>query len=140
MKRFKFISAAHLLLIRNGNILLLRRHNTGYSDGMYSLVAGHIDKNESATQAMVREAFEEVGILVARNDLTLAHFMHHHDKRLFFFFTAMHWSGTPENKEPDKCDHMFWCPIGRLPENTIPYTVHAIACYLNNISYSEFGW
>jgi 8-oxo-dGTP diphosphatase len=64
----------------------------------------------------------------------------HLDERLSFFFTTAKGCGTPENKEPDKCDDLRWCPIGSLPENTIPYIAHAIDCYRKNIIYSEFGW
>ena len=46
MKRFKLIVAVHLFLLRNDEIILLRRFNTGYEDGNYSLIAGHIDGNE----------------------------------------------------------------------------------------------
>ncbi|MFC2079399.1 NUDIX domain-containing protein [Candidatus Bipolaricaulota bacterium] len=141
-ERFKLIPEAHLLLVRNDSILLLKRCNTGYEAGKYSVVAGHLDGNETATQAMAREAFEEAGIVIDRDDLTLVHVMHrrHLDERVSFFFTAARWSGTPENNEPDKCEDLYWCPIDRLPEDTIPYIVHAIACYRKNIHYSEFGW
>ena len=39
MERFKLVVAVHLLLIENKKILLLRRFNTGYEDGNYSVVA-----------------------------------------------------------------------------------------------------
>lgn len=39
MERFKLVVAVHLILIKNGKILLLRRYNTGYEDGNYSVVA-----------------------------------------------------------------------------------------------------
>ena len=55
MNRFKLVVAVHLILIENGKILLLRRYNTGYEDGNYSVVAGHIDGNESVIKAMKRE-------------------------------------------------------------------------------------
>jgi len=41
IKRFKLTSAVHLFLVRNGKVLLLRRFNTGYEDGKYSVIAGH---------------------------------------------------------------------------------------------------
>lgn len=39
MERFKLVTAVHLILTQNGKILLLRRYNTGYEDGNYSVVA-----------------------------------------------------------------------------------------------------
>ena len=54
--------AVYLLLLREGQVLLLRRHNTGYEDGKYSVIAGHVDPGERITQALIREAAEEAGI------------------------------------------------------------------------------
>lgn len=39
--------SVHLLLLNKDNILMLRRYNTGYEDGNYSLIAGHLEKNET---------------------------------------------------------------------------------------------
>ena len=43
MEDFKLIPEAHLLLLKDEQVLLLRRENTGYEDGNYSVVAGHIE-------------------------------------------------------------------------------------------------
>ena len=40
--RFSLPSAVHLFLLRGDEVLLLRRYNTGYEDGKYSVVAGHL--------------------------------------------------------------------------------------------------
>lgn len=56
------IVSVYLILVKDGKVLLLRRANTGYEDGNYGLVAGHLDGDESATTGMVREASEESGL------------------------------------------------------------------------------
>ena len=68
--RFKLIPEAHIFLTNNNNeILLLRRFNTGYEDGNYSVIAGHIDGNEEVKAAAIREAKEEVGIEIQPPDI-----------------------------------------------------------------------
>jgi 8-oxo-dGTP diphosphatase len=62
--RFKRIPAVYLILRRDSQVLLLKRANTGYQDGKYSLIAGHLEGDELATEATAREAKEEAGISV----------------------------------------------------------------------------
>ncbi|WOE51888.1 NUDIX domain-containing protein [Sulfuracidifex metallicus] len=54
-------------------MLLQLRKNTGYRDGWWSVVAGHVEAKESATSAMIREAKEEAGIALRPEDLILVH-------------------------------------------------------------------
>src|SRR5476651_2120034 len=120
--RFKLRSAVYLLPIRENKVLLSRRFNTGWMDGMYSLVAGHIDGNEPVTQAMIREAAEEVGIIVTKQDLKLATVIHRKtsdQEYIDFFFVTKHWTGEPKIKELDKCDDLSWVSLDNLPENIL---------------------
>ena len=56
-ERFELRSAVHLLLIRGGQVLLLRRQNTGYEDGNYSVIAGHLNgREEEGAETAVDEA------------------------------------------------------------------------------------
>lgn len=139
---FKFVVAVHLFLIKDGQILLLRRFKTGYEDGNYSVPAGHVDGNEKVTQAMIREALEETGIIVQEENLRMIHTMHRKsdEERIDFFFEAAQWKGEPKIMEPDKCDELRWFPIDRLPDNMIPYVKTAIENYQTKIVFSEFGW
>ena len=142
MTRFKLTSAVHLFLIKEDEILLLRRFNTGYEDGNYSVVAGHLDGGEEVKAAMIREAKEEAGINISRQDLDVVHVMHRlsDDERVDFFLRASNWSGTPSNMEPHKCDQLAWYPLNDLPDNTISYVERAINNYQKGIYFDSFGW
>ncbi|KKQ89877.1 MAG: NUDIX hydrolase [Berkelbacteria bacterium GW2011_GWA2_38_9] len=140
------IPAVYLVLIKDNKILLLRRFNTGFEDGKYSMIAGHVEKGESFTQSIIREAQEEAGILVRPKNLKFIHFMHrivhNHEEseRVDVFFQVTNWQGEIVNQEPQKCDDLAWFDLNDLPTNTIPYIKQAIERINNGISYSEFGW
>lgn len=141
--RFKIIPVSHLILIKNGKILLSRRFNTGYQDGNYSVAAGHLDGNETFINAMIREAKEEAGLDIKAEDLEVIHAMHRKsppDERIDLFLKANKWQGEPKIMEPDKCDDLRWFPIDNLPANTVPEIKYAIKNIRNKIFYSEFGW
>ena len=48
--RSRFPVAVHLFFLRDDQILLLRRFNTGYEDGKYSVVAGHLERVKNTRQ------------------------------------------------------------------------------------------
>jgi 8-oxo-dGTP diphosphatase len=142
--RFLVRSAAYLILIKDRKILLLRRFNTGWMDGKYSFVVGHLDGGETVTQAIMREAREEARITVDEKDLHVVHVMHRKsgDKLEYidFFLVADKWEGIPEIGERDKCDEMEWYSLDDLPNDILPYIAEAIHHVKNKIIYSEFGW
>lgn len=143
MEKFKPYAAAYLVLIKEGQVLLLRRANTGYRDGWYSLVAGHLEGGETVGQCIKREAKEEADIDLQLADLTVAHVMHclAPTREYFdFFVTTSSWQGKITNMETDKCDELAWYPIDNLPENVIPEVKQAIEYTAENIHYSEIGW
>jgi 8-oxo-dGTP pyrophosphatase MutT (NUDIX family) len=141
-RAFYLIPEVHLLLERDGEVLLLKRANTGYEDGNYSLVAGHMDGGETAREAMAREAMEEAGLLILPEDLDLVHIIHRksEQERLSFFFRPRKYQRQPLNMEPDKCDELAWFASGALPDNLIPYIRHALEQCQRHQVYSEFGW
>lgn len=144
MNRFQCPIAVHLILQEQNNILLLQRNNTGFADGMWGVPAGCIDGNESVTDAMIREAKEETGILIKENHLKVASVMHRRAsddwESVVFFFVVTEYEGRIENKEPHKCSSLKFFPLNNLPENLIPYVKEGIRNSLSGISFSEFGW
>ncbi|MBD3245344.1 MAG: NUDIX domain-containing protein [Candidatus Moranbacteria bacterium] len=142
MPKNKLLTAVHLFLIKDNQILMLRRFNTGYEDGNYSVVAGHVDPGESVSQAMAREAMEEAGIIISPNSLEVVQVMNRkaQDERIDFFLSAKAWKGEPRIMEKNKCDDLSWFDINLLPENTIPYIKKAIRNYQDRFFYCEFGW
>ena len=136
------IVAAYFILVREDKILLLRRFQTGYADGQYSLPSGHVEDGESLKAAMVREMQEEIAIRLKQSDLRVVHVMHRkeEDIRMDFFFTTDKKGLKPRNAEPHKADDLSWFPVTKLPSNTVPYIRAAIESYRKKIWYSEFGW
>ncbi len=140
--RFRLICELHLILEQENSVLLLRRFQTGYEDGKYSLVAGHMDGGEPARMGMVREAREEAGIEIDPAALEFVHLMHRQrgDERMSLFFRCSSWQGAVYNAEPDKCDDLSWFDYNQLPDNLVPYIGHALAAARRNDTYSEFAW
>ncbi|HEV2402764.1 MAG TPA: NUDIX domain-containing protein [Candidatus Saccharimonadales bacterium] len=144
--RYRFIGSVYVLLRDSSKVLLLRRANTGYHDGEYSLPAGHMDGGEPAALAAVREAKEEVGVNIDPKDLDIVHTLHRYSdqpephERIDLFFETDTWKGEPTNAEPDKCDELKWVAIGNLPENMVPEVEHMFREMARRSMYSDFNF
>jgi len=135
--------AVHLFLRDGVRILLSRRFQTGYEDGNYSLVAGHVETGEDVVSAMIREAAEEVGITIDPADCKAVQVMHRKTadgERIDWFFECSRWCGDVRNAEPDKCDELWWAPADNLPANTVGYIAAAIVRYQQGAYFTLYGW
>jgi len=140
MTRARFPVTVHLFFFRENQILLIRRFNTGFRDGEYSVPAGHLDGGETVMEAAIREGKEEVGLNLKETNMTFSTVMHRieDDERVDFFVQVHQWQGEPFNAEPDKCDDLRWVDINSLPANIIPYVKQALANHLNGIKFDEY--
>lgn len=134
----------HLLLVRDGQILLTQRRG-GYATGGWHAPSGKVDTGESILDAVIREGAEEVGVLVQPTDLRCVHTLHvhhpHEEPRIGWFFEATRWTGEPTNQEPDKCAAIGWFTLdGGLPNTMIPYPEAGILAYRTGIPFSILGW
>lgn len=142
-ERFKLIAEVYLLFRQGDEILISRRANTGYRDGDFGLVSGHVDGGEPLAEAACREALEEAGVRVDAGDLTLRTVMHRRKngedgERIGFFFEPARWRGDIVNAEPEKCGELRWVRADALPVNTIGYVREAIRCARGGVAYSAW--
>lgn len=143
-ERHRSIVDVHLILRRNGKILMGRRANTGYGDGLLHLPSGHLELGESVVAGVIREAYEEIGVVVEPEALRCRHVMHRNDPtgydRVGFFFEADRWTGEPVNREPDKCSELVWVDPDALPDDVIAYPAAAVTRIERGTVFSLHGW
>ena len=134
----------HLILTREGKVLLLRRANTGIADGFWSVPGGSLDDGETLPAAATREAREETGVTIDPGDLAFAHLCHHADPdglaRIGVFFTARRWAGEPVNAEPHLCSELAWHDLDDLPGDTVSYIRAALLGYRKGTTFSLDSW
>ena len=124
--------AAYVVFLREGpngaEVLLHLRQGTGYMDGHWATMAGHVEAGESVLAAAVREASEEVGVKIAEADLvplTVMQRTQNNDdpieERVDFIFTCRLWIGEPRRAELDKSAALGWFPLSDLPSPVVPH-------------------
>src|SRR3990167_5866244 len=140
-QRNKIVPEAHLFLIKQGKILLLRRGDVPYESGKWHLPAGRIEDQEFPIESIIREAKEEVGIIINAKNLKIVHIMYRKEKeqsdRIAVFVKCDRFIGEPKICEPNKHDKIGWYSISKLPKPMMPYVVKAIKYIQKGILYSE---
>lgn len=143
-ERFKLVPAVALLIKKDNKILLQKRKNTGWNDGNWTLLGGGVDGSETILGAAIREAKEELGIHLTKNDLNVVHVLHCRNKDgtegITFFLEITQWHGDPSNKEPDRCETIAWFNSNNLPENIADLLPPTLKRIQNKVYYGEWGW
>ena len=105
------------------DLLLERRNSTKgkteilmmlaeYLDNQYDLPGGHLEPGEDLYEAMIREAKEELGIELEREDMQIVHIYHHFEKDMLkFVFRVKKFKNKIQNLEPEKCKELKWVDI-----------------------------
>jgi len=144
MSRYTFIAAVHLIVEREREILLSRRCNTGYQDGVYDVPAGYIERGETPRIAAVREAKEEIGIELSVDDLQFIRVVSRlgtDQERFDFYFRVLRYRNEPRIAEPDKCSEISWFAIHALPLEMVPHVRDALlSIFQGGGAYSEQNW
>jgi 8-oxo-dGTP diphosphatase len=121
--RHMSIVDAHVVLRRDGKILLLRRGANTYASGQLCLPSGII---------------LNVGAL----PLVLAMHQRNPDgqARFGFFFEPQQWAGEPVNREPHKHTELIWASPRQLPPDTVDYAAKAITAIEHGSHFTINGW
>lgn len=146
---FALVPASYVYLLREGpagpEVFLQQRGPVPYMPGHWAAAAaGHVERGETAYDAALREAHEELGLTSIDLDFAFTMQRTAHadsiDERVDFFFTARSWVGEPVVMEPDKCTDIRWCRLDELPSPMVPHEAHALAHLGSGARYLSFGW
>ncbi len=144
--RTKTRIAVYLIGTKNNKILLGKRINAQHMNEHWSLPAGHVFEGESASNAMIREAYEECGIHLKNENFTIIGALHQfsdpYDYVNYIFKVDMS-DFQIINMEPDKCEELAFFDINQLPQPIAPYiqeiittSVHATIPWITEIGFT----
>lgn len=104
----------------NGEVLIEKRVNKGLTPGKLDLCSGHLDGNETETQAIIRELKEELGIEIEeamnvikldKNEAPLG-FLSSNQKRNFFItFYCLKRISSEIKMQKEEIDKIVWLPL-----------------------------
>ncbi len=139
-RRFRTILTARLLLEYREHFLFLQQ--TPRNGGGFTLPGGKIEGEEFAKEALAREAFEEVGLVISPKALRLVHVTHRRIDSvveiIFFFHCNKNWSGDPVVKEPEKFQNAVWMPMDEPPAKLTSVLKHALDAWKEGKLFTQF--
>lgn len=140
------VPAVYGLVMRDGELLMMRRAGSGYRDGQLSLPAGHLDGGEDAISGLARELAEEIGIHVQPRDCQLVLTMHRaaegpaDREYVDLYFQILKWRGAPVIAEPAKCSELLWVDPRHLPGDVVDYVARALTAVREGSTLALDGW
>lgn len=137
--------ASYLIIRRDSKILFELRVGKRWMSGFYGIPAGKVEKDETFSNTMIREAKEEIGITISLQDLRYRLTCHRYDKEdqaswVDVVFETSNWKGEIVNAEPKKHSKLVWLDPDDLPNNVIPSVKFMLDQIKAGKTYCEYGW
>lgn len=141
MKQFQITVQA--IVLKENQVLLMKRRNTGFKDGFYGLPGGKLHVGETPMEGIVRELKEELGCNLEKKQISFDSLMEFDypdsiGRVIYFNFIILLKKHLIINNEPSKCEEIIFSPIRNLPINTIEATSKSIQNYIHEVNYFEF--
>jgi ADP-ribose pyrophosphatase YjhB (NUDIX family) len=111
---------------------------------MLGIPGGHLEEDETARQAAVREIKEELGLKISPDRLVFyatGSVRTTHEYIYQEFFVNLTDSEQPTNAEPEKCSELVWCDPKNLPDDVQDtFKLFINKCYSGGDHYIEIGY
>jgi 8-oxo-dGTP pyrophosphatase MutT (NUDIX family) len=128
-ERHLVTARCYLLIVKGDRVLFTLRAARLPGGARWQLPGGHLESGESLLDCAVREAREEVGVVLTADNLDLVHTSHvltAPRSHVGCYFKATTWSGEPANREPDFCDDLAFAPLDNPPRPLVRSIAQAI--------------
>lgn len=135
--------ASYVIFRKNNKIAFVLRQSTSWMNGYYGLPSGKVEKGETFAAAAIREAQEEVGVKITRENLRHVATIHRHSDDsdwVDVYFKVDTWLGELYNAEPHLHSELAWLDPDNLPENIIPAVRVSLKAVKDGLKFTEIGW
>lgn len=139
MSRKELVTLTNMCLVEDskGRIVVQHRSSERYRWSGIALPGGHIDPGENFHDAVVREVWEETGLMIRNPQLVgMKHWPDKDGHRyLVFLYKATDFSGELRSSEEGE---VFWVSRDGLPTLDLAYDLLEIIKVMDDSSLSEF--
>lgn len=148
-QRHRVISGSFIIFQKGDTYFFIKRKGSGFMDGRWGLVSGHLEPDETLSECAVREVREESGLEIQKSDLRHVHVCCVHTEydgvkiqAVHNYFKVLQWKGDPISAEgPEKSDGYEWInPYKKDCELFVPAEKHVFDAIRRGDSYSEFDY
>jgi 8-oxo-dGTP diphosphatase len=121
-----------IMIVRDKKVLLGKREKDCETTiGEYAFPGGRMEFGENPSQTIIRELFEETGLIIIQEDLIFLRYVNEYFPQVgkhyvSLVFMGTHPVGEPMAKEKTKCKEWEWFDPDNIPKNTFAPTAEII--------------
>lgn len=128
---------AGAIIVEDNKILLAKRKNN-HGAGTYGSVGGHIEFGEAPTEAVIREAKEELDIIICNLEfICCTNLIKYQKHYIDITFSAKIKSGIPKIIDEDKIETVAWYDLDKIPSPLFKPVELALIALDNKQSFFE---